>query len=126
VQSDEVVVGGEITIEREADTIEAGLEYLPIITTMPLNVNLQNGPNASSKKKIARVSLQLFESNGVIVNGERIADKTIGQDQFDAPEPQTGVVRMFILGWSLEADVTITQDTPMPMTILNLGMEVKI
>jgi hypothetical protein len=126
VQSDEVVVGGEITIEREADTIEAGLEYLPVITTMPLNVNLQNGPNASSKKKIARVSLQLFESNGVIVNGERIADKTIGQDQFDAPEPQTGVVRMFILGWSLEADVTITQDTPMPMTILNLGMEVKI
>lgn len=126
VQSDEVVVGGEITIEREADTIEAGLEFLPIITTMPLNVNLQNGPNASSKKKIARVSLQLFESNGVIVSGERIADKTIGQDQFDAPEPQTGVVRMFILGWSLEADVTITQDTPMPMTILNIGMEVKI
>jgi hypothetical protein len=126
VQSDEVVVGGEITIEREADTIEAGLEYLPVITTMPLNVNLQNGPNASSKKKIARVSLQLFESNGVIVNGERIADKTISQNQFDAPEPQTGVVRMFILGWSLEADVTITQDTPMPMTILNIGMEVKI
>jgi hypothetical protein len=126
VQSDEVVVGGEITIGREADTIEAGLEYLPVITTMPLNVNLQNGPNASSKKKIARVSLQLFESNGVIVNGERIADKTMGQDQFDAPEPQTGVVRMFILGWSLEADVTITQETPMPMTILNIGMEVKI
>jgi hypothetical protein len=126
VQLDEVVVGGEITIDREADTIEAGLEYLPIITTMPLNVNLQNGPNASSKKKIARVSLQLFESNGVIVNGERIADKTMGQDQFDAPTPQTGVVRTFILGWSLEADVTITQDTPMPMTILNIGMEVKI
>lgn len=126
VQLDEVVVGGEITIDREADTIEAGLEYLPIITTMPLNVNLQNGPNASSKKKIARVSLQLFASNGVIVNGERIADKTMGQDQFDAPEPQTGVVRTFILGWSLEADVTITQDTPMPMTILNIGMEVKI
>ncbi len=126
VQDDEVVVSGEITIGRTADTIEAGLEYLPVIKTMPLNQNLQGGPNASSKKKILRASLQISESNGIIVNGERIADKTIGQDQFDAPTPQTGVRRIFLLGWSLEADITITQDTPMPMTILNIGMEVKV
>ena len=125
VQLDEVVVSGSITIERTADTIEAGLEYQPIIETMPLNQNLQGGPSASSKKKILRSSVQLFESNGVIVNGERIADKTIGQDQFDAPTPQTGVRRVFLLGWSIEATITITQDTPMPMTILNIGMEVK-
>jgi hypothetical protein len=92
---------------------------------MPLNQNLQSGPSASSKKKILRASLQIFESNGIIVNGQRIADKTIGQNQFDAPEPQTGVRRVFLLGWSLEASITITQDTPMPMTILNVGMEVK-
>lgn len=125
VQADAVVVSGEITIEREADTIEAGLEYQPVIKTMPLNQNLQGGPSASSKKKILRASLQINESNGIIVNGERIADKTIGQDQFDAPEPQTGVRRIFLLGWSIEATITITQDTPMPMTILNIGMEVR-
>ena len=125
VQDDEVVVSGEITIGRTADTIEAGLEYLPVIKTMPLNQNLQGGPSASSKKKILRASLQIFESNGIIVNGQRIADKMIGQDQFDAPTPQTGVRRIFLLGWSIEAEVTITQDTPMPMTILNIGMEVK-
>ena len=126
VQDDEVVVSGEITIGRTADTIEAGLEYRPIIKTMPLNQNLQGGPNASSKKKILRASLQISESNGIIVNDQRIADKTIGQDQFDAPTPQTGVRRIFLLGWSLEASITITQDTPMPMTILNIGMEVKV
>lgn len=122
----EVVSGGSITIERTADTIEAGLEYLPELITMPLNVNVQNGPNASAKKKIARASVNLFESNGVIINGQRLADKTIGQDQFDAPEPQTGIKRIHLLGWSLEADITITQDTPFPLTILNIGMEVKV
>ena len=119
-----VVSGGEITINREADTIEAGLKYRPRIRPMPLNVNLQNGPNASRKKKITRVSLQISESNGIIVDGQRIADKTIGQDQFDAPSPQTGVRRIFLTGWSLEAQFDITQDTPMPFTILNIGMEV--
>lgn len=125
VQEDEVVSNGEITIGRTADTIEAGLEFTPTIKTLPLNVGLQNGPNASSKKKIARVSLQLYESNGVIVNGQRLADRIIGQDQFDAPIPQTGIKRIHLLGWSLEAQVTITQDTPMPLTVLNIGMEIK-
>lgn len=126
VQADEVVSGGQITIVREADTIEAGLEWTPTITTMPLNIGLQNGPNAASKKRILRAALQLYESNGVIVNDQRIADKTIGQDQFDAPSPNTGLERIHLGGWSLEADVTITRDTPMSFTILSIGLEVSV
>lgn len=126
VQADEVVSAGKITIDRVADTIEAGLMFFPEIKTMPLNVGLQNGPNVASKKKIARISLQLFESNGVIVNEQRLADRTIGVDQFSAPIPQTGIKRIHVLGWDLTAQVTITQTTPMPMTILNIGMEIKV
>ncbi len=119
------VSGGQITITRDADTIEAGLTYSPIIETMPLNLGLQNGPNAASKKKILRAAIQLFESNGIIVNGQRLADKTIGVNQFDAPEPQTGFKRITLSGWSLEAQITITQSTPFNMTILSIGQEVK-
>jgi hypothetical protein len=123
-QDDEVVVGGEITIYRDADIIEAGLAYRPTIRTLPLNVAMKQGPNIFVKKKIQRVSLQLYQSNGVIVNDQQIADKTIGVDQFDAPEPKTGIERIYLLGWTLDASVTITQDTPMPMTILSIGLEV--
>jgi len=119
------VSGGSITLPRTSADKEAGLAYLPTIETMPLNIDLANGPNASAKKKIARISLQIFESNGIIVNGQRLADKTIALNQFDAPEPFTGLKRIHVLGWSLEATVTITQSTPMPMTILNIGTEVK-
>jgi len=126
VQLDGVVSGGQITIDHVATVIEAGLEYQPRIETLPLNIPLKNGPNAAQKKKIARVAVQLFESNGIIVSGERLADKTIGQDQFDAPTPQTGFKRIYLLGWSLEATVVISQDTPMPFTILALDLEVKV
>lgn len=119
------VSGGEVTITRDADIIEAGLAYTPTIKTMPLNIGLQDGPNAASKKKILRAALNLFESNGVIVNEQRLADKTIAINQFDAPEPQTGLKRITLSGWSLEADITITQDTPFNMTILSIGQEVK-
>jgi len=125
-QGEFVVTGGQVVITRPVDNnSEVGLPYTPIIRTMPLNTGLQNGPNAASKKKILRAALRLFESNGVIVNEQRLADKTIGLNQFDAPEPQTGLKRITLLGWSLEADITITQTTPMPMNILSIGMEIK-
>lgn len=124
-QGEFVVIGGQITITRVAQIIEAGLNYSPLIKTMPLNIGLQNGPNAASKKKITRAAINFFESNGILVNGQRLADKTIAVDQFDAPIPQTGLKRITLLGWSLEADIEITQTTPMPMTILSIGMEVK-
>ena len=122
----EVVTGGQITIVRDAEVIQAGLPYAPLIQTMPLNIGLKSGPNAASKKKILRAAAHLFESNGVVINGQRLADRTMGIDQFDPPIPQTGLKRITLLGWSLEAFLTVTQDTPFPMTILSLGNEVKV
>lgn len=124
VMADEVVASGSITANRVGYTREVGLEYLPTVQTMPLNVQLANGPNAFSKKKIQRIGLNIYETNGLIVNSQVIPDKTIGLNQFSAPEPQTGEVRVYVLGYSLDASVTITQQTPMDMTILSVGIEV--
>ena len=128
VQLDKVVSGGQITLDRAADNedVEVGLEFIPEIQTMPFNINLNNGPNAAQKKRILRCAIRIDNSNGVIVNGQRIADRTIGQNQFDAPEPQSGFKRIFLHGWSLDATVTITQDTPFPLNILALDLEVKV
>lgn len=126
VQLDEVVSGGQITVGTDAGTFEVGLDFNPKIVTMPLNVPIQKGPNWARKKKISRVGVQTFESNGVIVNGQRIADKTIGLNQFDAPEPSTELNRIHLLGWDLQAQITITQDTPMPWQILSIALEVAI
>ena len=125
-QGEFVVSGGQVTIERQADLITGGLCFVPIIESMPLNVALQNGPNAALPKRIVRAGVELFESNGVLVNGERIADKTMGVDVFEAPIPNTGLERIFLQGWSVEASLTITQDEPMPMTILATYLEVSV
>jgi len=121
-----VVSGGQVTIDRTADLITGGLNYTPILQTMPLNIGLQNGPNAALPKRIVRVGLELFESNGVLVNDQRIADKTMGVNVFDPPSPQTGLKRVFLQGWDVEAVLTITQDEPMPMTILAAYLEVSV
>jgi len=120
------VVGGEITIDRTADLITGGLNFTPIIETMPLNIQLDNGPNAALPKRIIRAGVELFESNGVIVNDQRIADKTMGVNVFEPPIPNTGLERIFLQGWDVEATLTITQEEPMPMTILAAYLEVSV
>ena len=126
-QLDKVVSGGAITLDRVVTgTVEVGLEYQPIIKTMPLNINLNDGSHAAQKKRILRCAIRVHESNGVIVNGQRLADKTIGENQFDAPTPQSEFKRVFLAGWSLEATIEITQTTPFPLTVLALDLEVKV
>lgn len=115
-----------VDIGRDAVTAYAGLFYAPTIKLMPLNIGLKNGPNASVPKRIVRAAVRLYQSNGVKVNDIPIADRTIGQNQFDSVTPITGIFYARPLGYSVEAYVTITQDTPMPMTVLSVGLEVKV
>ena len=121
-----VVSGGQVTIDREADVIYGGLNFTPILETMPLNISLQNGPNAALPKRIVRAGVELYEANGVLVNGQRIADKTMGVDVFEPPSPKTGLERIFLQGWDVESTLTITQDEPVPMQILAVYLEVSV
>jgi hypothetical protein len=87
---------------------------------------MKSGPNAAQKKRILRCAIRLDNSNGVLVNDQRISDRVLGVNQFSAPQPQSQFRRVFLHGWSLDATVTITQDAPFPMTVLALALEVKV
>jgi hypothetical protein len=121
------VSNGSITLQRASTTTRsAGFFFAPEIKTMKVNYAGPEGSVAYKKKKIVYLVANLFESNGVIINGEVLPDKTISVNQFDVPIPFTGVKRRRKLGWSLEAQVTITQTTPMPLTVRSIGMEVAV
>jgi hypothetical protein len=93
---------------------------------MPLSIPLKNGPNAALPKRIVRAGVQLFQSNGVLVNGQRIADKTMGVDVFESVVPQTDLKRIFLQGWSVDAALTITQEEPVPMQVLAVYLEISV
>jgi hypothetical protein len=122
----QTVTGGNVNLGETFDKVEYGLAFYPEMQTMPQNVNLQTGSALYKKKRIKRVALDLYESNGIIVNGQRIADRTIGVNQFDAPQPYSGIKRRYLQGWSVTADITITQNTPYSFQVLSIGVEVAL
>lgn len=126
-----VVTGGQVTVDSDHTNTEVGLRFTPLIETMPLNIPLENGPNFAEQKKINRISVDFFESLGIIVSNSvgqsaRIANKTMGEDVFDDLVPQTGRKDIWLFGWDNVATVTITQEEPVPMTILSIAVEVGV
>ena len=126
-----VVSSGQVSVDPDKTNTEVGLRFTPLVETMPLNLPLQNGPNFSEPKKINRVTVDFFESLGIIVKNSagqraRIADKTMGVDVFDNPTPKSGREDIWLLGWDPVATVTITQEEPVPMTVLSIAVEVGV
>ena len=127
IHPSKTVSSGSITLDRtpSAETVEAGLDFNPIIRTMPVSDEYADGPTLNREKRIVRATINRYQSLGIIVNGERIPDRTLDEDTFDAaPVPSDETVEIYLNGYSKKAQVTITQEDPMPLTILALDLEV--
>jgi hypothetical protein len=126
VMSNATVASGSITLTRTASSIEVGLDYEVKVKTMPLNIDFQNGPILTRKKRIIRVIVNLYQSLGIYVDGTLLPDRTLGENVLDTtPTPYTGLKEVFMLGWTDLAQIEITQVDPVPMLLIGLSLEVE-
>ena len=120
---------GAITLAIPAiNLIEVGRNFDSTIKTMPANVNMPTGTNATKKKKISRVSLQLYEALGGEINNKKIPYVRLGQQNLaqNPPAPFTGIKTLPLLGYTKTAQVTVTQTDPLDFTLLGLTIELQV
>jgi hypothetical protein len=126
VMPNATVSSGSITLGRTASSIEVGLDYDVKVKTMPLNVDFQNGPILTRKKRIVKVIVNLYQSLGIYIDGTLLPDRTLGESVLDTtPVPYTGLKEIFMLGWTDLAQIEITQVDPVPMLLIGLSLEVE-
>lgn len=126
VMPNATVASGSITLSRTATSIEVGLDYDVKVKTMPLNIDFQNGPILTRKKRIVRVIVNLYQSLGIYIDGTLLPDRTLGENVLDTtPTPYTGLKEIFMLGWTDLAQIEITQVDPVPMLLIGLSLEVE-
>jgi len=129
VLTDEVVSGGgAVTFERESTTsYEVGLPFTVSIKTLPVEPRLSVGVRTGFKKRILEVNALLYETQHLIINNNPVPMRTFDTvDILDNATPAfTGTkVVAGILGYSQDAQITVTQDLPLKMTLL--GIEFKL
>lgn len=131
---DETVSSGSITIDRAVEsggTCEIGLDYSIEVKDLPVEV-----PEAATtlgiKKNISEVILRLYETADIAINGQIISFRGFGGagagSPFDSPPPQfTGTKKLRgFRGWDFDAQITITQNNPLPLTVLSVSKRVNI
>lgn len=125
---DETVASGAVTVDRDVSTsLEIGLNFTPTVTDLPASTDTRTGLSAIGiKKSIDEITLRLKDTSDIIVNGKLISFRGFGPTSsgspLDAQPPSyTGVKKMLgWRGWTEDAQVTITQTDPLPMTVLSI------
>lgn len=132
--------GGMVVYDREAES-EAliGLgwpgvepERYPgwrwLVETLPVDAELQDGTMFGRKRRIVWVAFRMHETNGLIVNGSRVAMRRYGGQLLDRPNPRVSDTRTLkgLLGWDYEGKVAFGETEPTQATVLALSWAVSV
>ena len=105
---------------------QVGLEYTVQAKTMPTEPVLSSGSVQGLKKRIVQVDALLNNTKDLVINGKQISFRNFGVSVLDTPiQAFTGLKTAHgILGYSATGQITLTQNVPLPMTVL--GLEYKL
>lgn len=136
VMADDVDMGeytldanGAATLVRNVQEVyEVGYNFVPTVVTMPVEPELPEGARLGKKKRISEVTVQLKDTNGLSINGQMIHFRRFGASLLDQAIPLfTGRKKISgFKGWSLQAQVEITQPRPGRMHVLALSVKVSV
>lgn len=138
-QNDKVVpIGGVVTFDAPAETgwqmglawpvVDAGTGNVYQVTDLPIVADLPDGPIMGRKRRVVDVTLQLLDTETVIVNRNRITGRRFGDALLDEPLPRiTGEKKLRgLLGWDRSGRVRIGDDRPGPATVLAVAKSVGV
>lgn len=117
---------GVVTLDQAVTSVEIGLAYTPEITTLPPEMQLPDGISVGQKRRIVRAVLDLVSTLNVKAGGTRILLRSVTDDFSLEPSPITQRKEVYLLGWSKEGRVTVTQEEPLPMTLNGILLEVEV
>ena len=117
---------GQVTLNDTVTSVEIGLAYTPEITTLPPEMQLPDGVSVGQKRRVVRAVLDLVTTLNVKAGGTRILLRSVTDDFSQETTPITQRKEVYLLGWSKEGRVTVTQEEPLPLTLNGILLEVEV
>lgn len=113
------VTSGQITLPRNASSIEVGLHYDSEIVTLAPNVGQGLMTSQGNQVRSGDAIVRMLDSINLLVDDQRVPFRQFGIDVLDKPpEPFTGDVEISRFGWDKQSSVTLKQDQPYAWHVL--------
>ena len=128
VDPDQTVSSGNVTAGGQPTTyLEAGLDYAVEVKTNPVELRLPSGVVAGQRKRILEVTPNMYLSQNLALNGHVLPLQTIALSGAGGVVSFTGKKKtQGFLGYSRDAQITITQTQPVFFTLLSLDYKVSV
>ena len=128
VDADQVVSSGNVTAGGQPTTyLEAGLDYAVEVVTNPVELRLPSGVVAGQRKRILEVTPNMYLTQNLALNGHALPLQTIALSGAGGVSAFTGKKKTpGFLGYSRDAQITITQTQPVFFTLLSLDYKVSV
>jgi len=134
-----VISDGYVELNQTADntvtfvntpttSCEVGLPIDVQVVTMPVDLAVASGTRIGFRKRIAQVNALLYKTQNIKINNNLVPIRSLGAGALDDPVPEfTGTKKLFgILGYNNEGKITVTQDSPLKLTLLGLDYRVSV
>jgi len=130
----QIVVGGQVTIDEAALSIDIGLAYTHIVKPLPPAIQTQNGGNQGGRLRPVAITFRLRGTSALHLDtGRGIIDvpfKGFGNNVLDAPPTLfSGDKTVRALGWRRDGTESlwrIEQSTPLPFSLLSVATEISV
>ena len=128
VDANDTVASGNVTMNGVPSVYaEVGLPYTPVVTTQPFEPRLPSGSSQNIRRRILEVTPLLDRTQNLTIQSKEVPLQTL-------PLSGTGSVPTFtgskkqqgFLGYSRDAQITISQSQPVFMTVLALDFKVSV
>lgn len=121
-----VTAAGNFTLTRTSSNTAIGHAYTSTAKTLPVQVASANLTTLGERVRKVQCELQFNNSKYLKVDNFIIPFKEIGNNLLNVPvQSYTGMKRVRLSGWSRTPQVTMINDTGLPVTLLSLTTEVK-
>jgi len=110
--------------------VRVGYNFTPILETMPIDKEIDTGPLTGQPRRINKAIIDISGGLDVTMKAADLtskeliiqqADFTIGSDLSSSG----GKKEFTFLGYSKSPTITISQDSPLPLKVLGLAMEIQ-
>lgn len=131
VLAEQVVSGGEITLDDAASVVQVGLPYTCELKTLPLTMQVDAAFGQGRMKNIDAVYLRVEQSGAFKAGPSSDALLEAKWRTWEAPGDATalrsGEFDVVTRGdWNPDGQVVIRQDQPLPLTVVSMTLEVTL
>lgn len=130
VMPDATIVSGSFTLDTAASVVIAGLPFTSILEPMDLETRGSDETSQGKRKKIHSVIIRFFKTLGAKIGSSSgtldiVPFRTASDPMGSAPPLFTGdKVVSFPGGWDRHGYIRITQEQPLPLTVLSIVPQV--